>query len=319
MRSSKALVLTIAWIGVIFVAGRNDIFICTDEFGEPSISDIVMNLIPNVPGMSKDPRVRLAKSLEHLDMGNVSVLSMMESALRISVPVKSFVSDGVFTLTYASANYEYTFNDVSLVQKKNSVLEFVCGYEFIGDTFSSLCDCGGGLLAIDKYHRDQYCVRNSVCSDKSVVDGVCKIMMNPFENGCLMISVRSEGSKEAQEVEDLVRGSVVFELVVPSLSNVWKFLSNFFFAQEANQNPNIFRHYNNFGKHGVVPELLEKIMYFSSVTLQNLPLYPINLLMGYLIVTNARDMTDSPFVQLIMQSMYGLFLAFIVLAYFLYR
>lgn len=324
MQLSKALLLVIAGLATVFVAGRKEIFICSSEYGEPSISEIVVNLIPDeIPGttlLSEHSRHKIASVFESLNVGNTSIHSVLESALQLTVPVKSFVSDGLFTLTYASAQHAYTFNDVHFVYRKNFVLEYVCGYDLIGDSFTSLCNCGGGLLAIGKFDSDHYCVRNSLCSDKSVSEGVCKIVINPFEDGCLMISIRSEGStpEEVQETEDLVRGSVVFDLVVPTLYNVWDSIANL--IPTGTTSSSSFNHHSHkANKQGVASELVEKLKDYTTITLQNLPLYPVNLVVGYWLVTNARDLTDAPLVQLIMQGIYGLFLAFIILAYLLYR
>eukprot|EP00428_Durinskia_dybowskii_P079105 CAMPEP_0170361982 /NCGR_PEP_ID=MMETSP0117_2-20130122/4091_1 /TAXON_ID=400756 /ORGANISM="Durinskia baltica, Strain CSIRO CS-38" /LENGTH=334 /DNA_ID=CAMNT_0010616373 /DNA_START=735 /DNA_END=1739 /DNA_ORIENTATION=- len=53
--------------------------------------------------------------------------------------------------------------------------------------------------------------------------------------------------------------------------------------------------------------------------LSYVPLYGANMLLGYLIVANARDLADSSSMQLLMQAIYGLCFAFIVLGYVLFR
>eukprot|EP01032_Pedospumella_encystans_P008122 gene8122-9674_t len=296
---------------------RKDVVICSNK-AEPSLSDIVINMVPHellptAKFMSEESRNEILAALDKYKLGDSSVRSIFASLTSFSLPLQSFISDGHFTISYAKANYYYTFNDVHFVYRRNFLVEHLCGYSLIGDNFRSLCSCAGALPNIGSQFNDQFCVQSSICSDKSVAEGQCIFSMNPFTDGCVLISLHDDGVKlgHESELEQLVRHSVQYNIVVPTLYDTWV-------ALIGPVSPASRRSSFAPVQSMLNSELFVQVESVTTKVLQNIPSYPVYFLLGYWIVTNARDLTDSSTMQVAMQGMYGLSLAFIVLAYVLY-
>lgn len=292
--------------------------ICSNK-GEPSLSDIVNNMVPHelLPAttfISDESRNEILSALDKYKFGNASVLSALASLTSFSIPLQSFISDGHFTISYAKANNYYTFNDVHFVYRRNFLIEHICSYSTIGDNFRSLCSCAGVIPDVGKQFNDQFCVQSSICSDKTVSEGHCTFAMNPFTDGCVLVSLRGDGVQEGHEaeLEQFVRSSVKYDIVVPTLYDTWTSVVG---SIPPASNRAYFKEVQAFLNSDAFSRLESGL----ARVLQNIPSYPVFLLLGYWIVTNARDLTDVPAMQMVMQALYGLFLAFIVLAYVLYR
>jgi hypothetical protein len=141
-----------------------------------------------------------------------------------------------------------------------------------------------------------------LCSDKTFADGQCSISWNPFKKGCLLINVRSDIDDES---ETIIQRSVHYQRVTPTLYDLWAMV-------QGSPNP-------SYKSHSTSQQVEQIVEGYLTPALKIIPTYAASLLLGYVIISNARDLADSPVMQLVMQGVYGLFLAFIVLAYILYR
>lgn len=297
---------------------RKDVVICSNR-GEPSLSDIVNNMVPHelLPAttfMSDESRKEIMSALDKYKLGNASVLSALSRLTSFRIPLQSFISDGHFTISYAQAGNHYTFKDVHFVYRRNFLVEHVCGYGVIGDNFRSLCSCSGVVSDVGKQFNDQFCVQSSICSDKTVSEGQCTFAMNPFTDGCVLINLHDDGVSTGTEtdLEQLVRNSVAYNIVIPTLYDTWT-------SAVGSIPPASHRAYFATVQNFLSSEAFVQMEEISSGVLKNIPSYPVFLLLGYWLVTSARDLADASWMQVVMQALYGLFLAFIVLAYVLYR
>ncbi len=297
---------------------RKDVVICSNK-AEPSLSDIVINMVPHellptAKFMSEESRNEILAALDKYKFGDSSIRSIFASLTSFSLPLQSFISDGHFTISYAKANYYYTFNDVHFVYRRNFLVEHLCGYSLIGDNFRSWCSCAGALPNAGSQFNDRFCVQSSICSDKSVAEGQCTFLMNPFTDGCVLINLHDDGVKlgHENELEALVRHSVQYNIVVPTLYDTW-------IALIGPVSPASRRSYFAQVQSVLNSELFVQVESVCSKVLQSIPSYPVYFLLGYWLVSNAKDLTDNSTMQVVMQGLYGLSLAFIVLAYVLYR
>lgn len=126
-----------------------------------------------------------------------------------------------------------------------------------------------------------------------------------------MIDISSDSSIED---DARIQRSVAYKRVVPSLYDAWRTL-----AGSDGDFRSHFKHSTFFAPDHPVIKLLNTVDSHLIPALRYVPLYALNLLLGYAVVSNARDLADAPAVQVLMQGVYGLLLAFIVLAYVLYR
>lgn len=275
------------------VFGAKSVLVCPNLTGEPTVSEVVTNLLGN----TTTNEVLYALQSQGYDISQFQ--SFADAALKFTLPITSLFSTGVFKISYAQAGNLYSFNDVHIAYKRNFVMDLVCGNSFVSDRLAFLCDCDGGQLSVDG-RLGTHCVKSSLCSDKTFADGQCSISWNPFKKGCLLINVRSDIDEES---EIIIQRSVHYQRVTPTLYDLWVMVQGL---------PNPSHKYQRTQVEQIVEEYL-------TPALKIIPTYAASLLLGYVIITNARDLADSSVMQLVMQGVYGLFLAFIVLAYILYR
>jgi hypothetical protein len=294
MTTSLNLVLFIVCTAVVLpVWCSRSILVCPNLTVEPTISELVTGLVGN------ETAAQVKGTLESQGI-STSSLSFLDSVLKWSLPVTSLFSYGRFTVTYSQPRL-FTFNDISIVHKRNRFIDLACSNSFVNDRLSFLCDCDGGVLAVDQGEGTQ-CIKSGLCSDKTLVEGKCVIPWNPFDKGCLMINVRSD--LDVTE-ESAVQNSVEYKRVTPTVYDVWVAVMGF---------TNPFSTASS--SHTVLAEAFDA---YVVPMLQYIPLYAVNLVLGYAVVTNARDLIEYGSARMLLQVVYGLFLAFIVLAYMLYR
>jgi hypothetical protein len=283
---------------------RKSVLVCPNLTGEPTISDIMTNLIPNDAVFPAE----IVSRLHNQGYNISSLLSSVDTALKFSFPLTSLFSDGQFTVDYAAAGNLYTFNDIRFVYKRHPALDLICAGNYNG-YLGFLCDCDdmSGLDAA----VPSGCVKSALCSDKTVAAGQCILPWNPFQDGCLMIDINSDSSADN---DALIQRSVEYRRVVPTLYDIWRSLAGADADSRSYTKHNAF-----FAPDHPIAKLQHAVETHVIPALRYVPLYAVNLVLGYIVVSNARDLADSPIVQVLMQGVYGLLLAFIVLAYILYR
>jgi hypothetical protein len=294
MTSSLTLVFFVVCAAIVLpVWCSRSILVCPNLTEEPTISELVTGLVGN------ETAAQVKGTLESQGI-STSSLSILDSVLKWSLPVTSLFSYGQFTVTYSQPRV-FTFNDISIVHKRNHFIDLACNNSFVNERLSFLCDCDGGVLAVDQGMGTQ-CIKSGLCSDKTLAEGKCVIPWNPFDKGCLMINVRSD--LDVAE-ESAVHNSVKYKRVTPTLYDVWVAVMGF---------TNPFSTASS--SHTVLAEAFDA---YVVPVLRHVPLYAVNLVLGYAVVTNARDLIEYGSVRMLLQVVFGLFLAFIVLAYMLYR
>lgn len=280
------------------VLSANSVLVCPNLTGEPTISELVNSLVGN------DTTNEMMQTLE-----TQGLMPTADAILKWSFPVASLFSDGRFTITYDQVRNPFTFNDIHFVYKRNWFVDFSCSNEFVNNKLSFLCDCDGGLWSTHAKFG-LHCVKSALCSDKTLSEGRCTIAWNPFQEGCLMINIPIEMDASS---EALIRQNVDYQRVTPVLYDWWVYLAG-------KHNPFSSNSSRSSAIHALHHEALANIFDTYLVpTMKHIPVYGLNLVLGYVVVTNARDLTDHGGAQLLLQVVYGLFLAFIVLAYLLYR
>ena len=303
MQSQSLMLLLIVSIFFITLFGNTNgkkmVMICPHLTGEPTVSEIVTNLLPN----NAIPASNALYSLHEHGVNVSSLVNSVDQAMQLSFPIVSLVSDGQFTISYASANNLYTFNDVHFVYKQSMVMKYLCLMPYI--YLGSICDCDGNIEHVDAHT----CMKSALCSDKTVTEGQCNISLSPFDDKCLMITLNSEVDADS---ESLIQRSVQYKRITPTLYDLWHSFTNYITKSSSN---------SSFDKsHKATMDLIIRDMdIYVKPILECLPLYLVRMLLGYSIVANSADLTDNPVVQLLMQAIYGLFFAFILLAYMVYR
>jgi hypothetical protein len=302
---STVLIAMLVVASLSLCLARKSVLVCPNLTGEPTISDIMTNLIP---GDAVFP-VEIVSRLHNQGYNISSLLSSVDTALKFSFPLTSLFSDGQFTVDYAAAGNLYTFNDIRFVYKRYRALDLICAGNYNG-YLGFLCDCDDDVSGLDAAVPSG-CVKSALCSDKTVAAGQCVLSWNPFQDGCLMIDINSDSSagNDAQ-----IQRSVEYRRVVPTLYDVWRSLA----GADADSR-SYTKHNTFFAPDHPIAKLQHAVETYVIPALRYVPLYAVNLVLGYVVVSNARDLADSPIVQVLMQGVYGLLLAFIVLAYVLYR
>jgi len=177
---------------------------------EPSLHEIIQSLLPH--DLPADQLATLQALYEGYFKGqrrggNIISQRLMEFALsvvdrasRLTVPLRSFVSDGAFTVDMTT-DWFY-FRDVLLVQENFWAINALCAFipPQLAAVRAVLCKCFVGeqlsprdaVIASSRFsnfhagNAHQWCVRNP-CTDRSTRDGRCAVVVDPFRTSCILI------------------------------------------------------------------------------------------------------------------------------------
>lgn len=278
---------------------REQLLICNDDesiLDEHTYLDVIDHIIPDELNLKQQVQLHDAYS----------------SILHRKVKLKSIVSYGEFVVSYGgktqqhqqknNSNNSYTFNDIYLLQERGLLASYVCGSSSLplspDGWLSSLCRCGSTSHSLPRdglldyaLRTTQYCVSQSGCTDKSTAEGYCRIRVDPFINSCVVISIRSGVRWD----EDAIRRSVVYKYHIPTLHSD---LSDLLALSG-----------HDFGRGWWTP-----IMTLLSLV----PTALFCLVVGWLVVSNSREMSETWFVQLLVEVMMGIGLALLLIVYLCY-
>lgn len=227
------------------------------------------------------------------------------SILHRKVKLKAIMSYGEFVVSYGgSTQQNFTFNDIYLLQERGLLMSFVCGSSLLSvdpnGWLSPLCRCGSTRQSLprdellDALRTSQYCVSQSGCTDKSIAEGYCRIRVDPFINSCVVISTRSGVRWD----EDAIRRSVAYKYHIPTLRSD---LSDLLVLS---------------GHH------LQGLWTPITALLSLVPTSLFCLVVGWLMISYSREMSETWLVQLLVEVMMGVGLALLLiiyLCYWLYR
>jgi hypothetical protein len=214
----------------------------------------------------------------------------------------------------------FGFSDVYFVYRMNIFAQYFCSFPAVSGYFQSVCHCTAANFEWDDgQQRDGnvYCVKSSICTDKNAREGLCKLTVNPFADGCMLISTNSFKGYFDEAEQQRVRASVSYALTVPSVADIGTALFSDPSSASASQSRS-----RSTSQDAAAEQLLwkavETIAHYLGVFFSYCPMYIVNCLLGYALVSNARELADEAWMQLVVQCIYGLFLAVLVIAYVLY-
>jgi hypothetical protein len=141
------LALALAALIVAAADFNREILVCSKNTQDPTFLDILKSIISPDVGVYAD---KLADSLAGFDIhfGENSLVRILRDSLDTTFPLKSFVSVGVFTLSYKAADFAYSFNDILVLSPKGLLTSTFCAHAPRG-YFNSLCDCGSDIMGPD--------------------------------------------------------------------------------------------------------------------------------------------------------------------------
>ena len=271
---------------------RDQVLICNDDesiLDEHTYLDVIYHIIMPYDELNQQATVHASSA----------------SILHRKVKLKAIVSYGEFVVSYGGRTQQnYTFNDIYLLQERGLLMSFVCGSSLLNvgpnGWLSPLCRCGSTRQSLprdellDALRTTQYCVSQSGCTDKSIAEGYCRIRVDPFINSCVVISTRSGVRWD----EDAIRRSVAYKYRIPTLrSDLSDLLA--------------------LSGHD-----LEGLWTPITTLLSLVPTSLFCLVVGWLMISYSREMSETWLVQLLVEVMMGVGLALLLiiyLCYWLYR
>jgi hypothetical protein len=305
---------------------RKDVLVCPMDSIEPTFWDILAHMVPapvsfDVPGIDalSEKYLTFTKSMDQLDVVK-NLGSISKKALATRLPVKSFIGDGVFTISFLTGHGLFGFSDVYFVYRMNIFAQYFCSFPAVSGYFQSVCHCTAANFEWDDgQQRDGnvYCVKSSICTDKNAREGLCKLTVNPFADGCMLISTNSFKGYFDEAEQQRVRASVSYALTVPSVADIGTALFSDPSSASASQSRSRSTSQDAAAEQ-LLWKALETIAHYLGVFFSYCPMYIVNCLLGYALVSNARELADEAWMQLVVQCIYGLFLAVLVIAYVLY-
>jgi hypothetical protein len=275
---------------------RDQVLICNDDesiLDEHTYLDVIDHII-----MPYD-------ELNLKQQQQATVHASSSSILHRKVKLKAIMSYGEFVVSYGGKTQQnYTFNDIYLLQERGLLMSYVCGSSLLSagpnGWLSELCRCGSTRQSLprdellDSLRTTQYCVSQSGCTDKSIAEGYCRIRVDPFINSCVVISTRS--SDRVRWDEDAIRRSVKYKYHIPTLrSDLSDLLA--------------------LSGHD-----LEALWTFYPITtlLSLIPTSLFCLVVGWMMISYSREMSETWLVQLLVEVMMGVGLALLLIVYLCY-
>jgi len=270
-------------------SSREQVLVCNDDdsiLDEHTYLDVIDHIMP--------VELNLKQALTPLEVSAHS-----SSILHRKVKLKSIVGYGEFAVSFEKVQQNYTFNDIYLLQDRGFLASYVCGSSLLGSNgwLSPLCQCGSTSQSLphdrlfEALRTTQYCVFQSVCTDKSIAKGYCRIRVDPFINSCIVISTRSGADEGA------IRRTISYKYHIPTLCSD---LSDLLTLSG-----------HNFGMWTPIMSLLSVV-----------PTSLFYLALGWLVVSNSREISETWYVQLLVEVLAGIGLALVLiiyLCYWLYR
>jgi len=345
MVSIVSVALSLLMVAVAFHSSRagetKEVMICAKNTIDPTYMDILKYWSSPEIDIHVESFVSTISTAD-FSIGNSSLFEVLKEGLDTNFPVKSVISDGYFTLSYERAQNAFTFNDIYLIYEKSMAMNLFCeSISYLFGPWNSLCNCGSDLVGEDALFQGSdstyYCVQKSACTDKTVTQGYCEIFVNPFSSSCVLIVVPEHvedalvtGSAEYKQqivtFYDLLAslfGGVEHSLAAKRRRSVYQ--SSASSGSDANggtRNPypstSAFNHRPMLKDAFQLP-IPPEVEIVVVKALDYIPLYLINFVVGLYITSNARDLADQATMQLIMEAIFGVFLAFIVIAYQLHK
>ena len=308
----------------ISLKDQKEILICNHErmIGEPTYLDIISSIIPfdtmNIQFDSYSQKVDHEMKIicDKLNIDKQYLLypfTVLYELLNKTFPIKALVSNGQYYLSYGAAMNTYTFNDVYLIQKNAIIFNYFCKYMNYEDVFQSICQLDHSILGddilFDGLDINEFIVKPSICTDKSVADGYCKVNVDSFTHSCLLIRLSNTNDSNKHIDEAIITSSVTYQYIVPTLYGYYSnIMEQVGIRLTLHPNQALYDMKTN---HDIIHLIILKILAFT-------PIYIFNFIIGCLIIINARDISESKFGQITVQIIAGFFLSLIVILYLCY-
>lgn len=306
------------------INNQKEVLICNHErmIGEPTYLDIINSIISfdtinlHFDSYSQKIDSEMNAICDKFNIDKQYLLYpfvLFYELLNKTFTIKALVSNGQYYLSYGTAMNTYTFNDVFLIQRNGIVFNYFCKYMNYEDVFQSICQLNHNILGddilFDGLDINEFTVKPSICTDKSVADGYCKVNVDSFTDSCLLIRLSNTNELTTNIDENTIRNSVTYQYIVPTL---YGFYSNLMeqiglkLTLHPNQSLNDMK-----TNRDIIHLIILKIFSFT-------PIYIFNFMVGWLILMNACDVSESKLGQTIIQIIAGFFLSLIVILYICY-
>ncbi|KAJ1403936.1 hypothetical protein B484DRAFT_404935 [Ochromonadaceae sp. CCMP2298] len=293
-----------------------EVLVCSKNTQDPTFLDILKSMISPDVGLYA---LKLTDSLAPFDvpLGGTTVVKVLRGSLDMTFPLKSFVSVGFFTLSYKKANHAYSFNDILVLSPKGFLLSKFCSYTSSLGYYSSVCDCGSDIMGPDAIFEglsaDSFCARKSPCTDKSVSQEYCEVLVNPFSESCLLVSVKTDVP------DKVVSSSVQYKLFTPTLYTLFAAVfGGEQYSLTAQRHPELDPRTSEPLSIKNLPFIPAEAWSAFLKALSYIPQYFVALCLGLFFALNSCELADSLTAQVAMECVYGVFLAVIVMAYLLH-
>ena len=326
---------------------------CSGDHSEPTLLDILDHVLPiDIKHTTK----LWYDQIEKIDNSGYAKVgaTMVEAIMNLKLPLSSVIQDGEYTVHYDRTSHLFTFNDVYFVQRRNIFMKFLCKYGqdlMFVSTACSMCETTEQLghnrhpWVQSKVPADgSYCVEKAPCTDKSYKDGFCRVTSDPFSSTCVYIdadiaegishpssddvgtaATPDENSRNQSSWQKVPSNIIHYQTVMPTVQDTWDKLRGITRPRStstlanADTKPRAPNSVESATLGNIWIDWSSAASDKASLILSIIPYYYFNFLLGWLIISNAADLTDSIFVQLHVQALYGLLLAFVLILFWGYR
>jgi hypothetical protein len=271
---------------------KNPLIVCQSNDLEPSILDIFRSIVPETVVKQFDSW-KGRQTPEQIDL-----IDSLASVFSAKFPLSTLVSNGRYNVSFGRSDIVFGFNSITLLQNPPWTSRWFCN-SFREKLYylSFLCDCKYGY----QYDGDDaqfsgYCV-SKPCTDRDFQRGSCDILVDPISSSCIIIDPVHYAHSDSYKLQ----AAVQYDQIIPTYSSLLHHLVPPPVVDDS------------------IGAIYREARQLADIMISAVPFYLINFIIGLFIVTYAEDLLEYDSMIVVMKTVYGIVVAFLLLMYVIYR